>query len=713
MPHLHYPPTRKTNHIDDYHGTPVADPYRWLEDPDSPETRAWIDAQNKLTRAFLDAIPARARIHQRLTELWNYPKAQAPFKKGSRYFQFRNTGLQNQDVLYVREALDAAPRVLLDPNALSEDGTVAVNFYEVSADGRWLAYATSTSGSDWLRWRVRDVNTGDDLPDVLEWAKFSNAAWLHDSSGFFYCRYDAPAQGKTYTGANFYHKVYLHRLGASQSEDTLIYHRPDQKEWNFQPRVSDDGRYLILHVSQGTDERNRIFYKDLQEPTLFPPHVASRETHPRAGFIAETSEFSRQYGFVELLSELEAAYHFVGNSGAVFFFRTNQDAPRGRLIAIDTTFETVRLETFIAETKDVLEAVTMAYNVFVARYLRDARHQLKLFDLEGEFLQELELPTLGSLLTVNGRRADHEFFYTFHSFIHPPTIYRHDVIQGLTELANTTELAFDATPYTTRQVFVRSKDGARVPMFLIHRNDLQFDGNHPTLLYGYGGFNIPMLPLFMQSRLVWLEMGGVLAVANLRGGGEYGAEWHRAGSLHQKQNVFDDFIACAEHLIAEKITSRARLAIHGRSNGGLLVGATLNQRPDLFGAALPYVGVMDMLRFHQFTIGWAWVSDYGSADNPDDFPVLYAYSPLHNLKQGAAYPPTLITTADHDDRVVPAHSFKYAAALQAAQGGAAPILIRIDVKAGHGMGKPTTMLIDDAADMWAFLAATIGKDVMG
>jgi prolyl oligopeptidase len=677
-----YPQTSQIDQTDDHHGTIVADPYRWLEDVDSPETLAWIEEQNRLTFSILERIPSRNRIRQRLTELWDYPKASAPVKRGGRYFQFRNSGLQNQDVLFVSLTPGEIGRELLDPNALSEDGTVALTNWKVSKDGRSLAYASSTSGSDWMTWRVRDVDTGEDYPDLIEWSKFSGAEWLPDGSGFYYSRYDPPKEGQVYEEANYFQKVYLHQLGTPQSADKLIYERPDQKEWGFDAILSDDDCYLVLHVWQGTDTRNRIFYKDLQSGD----------------------------DFVELISDLEAAFEFVGNDGPRFYFLTDLDAPRSRLIAIDTINPERELwETLIPESDDKIETVKMVNNQFVALYLHDAYHQLKRFNLDGSFLVNIPLPGLGSIVSTNislslfGERQDDELFYAFHSFVVPPTVYRYDFQNDWHEVLESPDIRFDFSHYTTRQVFTRSKDGTRIPLFLVRKQDLGNNGENPTLLYGYGGFNISMTPSFMISRLVWLEMGGVLAVANLRGGGEYGEDWHLAGSLLNKQNVFDDMIACAEYLIAEKITSPSRLAIEGRSNGGLLVGACITQRPDLFGAALPAVGVMDMLRFHKFTIGWAWASDYGSADDPEQFQVLYRYSPLHNIKPGTEYPATLITTGDHDDRVVPGHSFKFAAALQAAQAGEAPVLIRIQTKAGHGFGKPTTILIEEQADIWAFL----------
>ena len=671
--------------MDDYHGTPVSDPYRWLEDVDSPETMAWVKAQNEVTFGYLEQIPGRDRLRKRLTSLWDFGRAMTITHRGVHYFQFRNSGLQNQDVLYVMDHPSASGRVLLDPNTLSEDGTAALNTWSFSDDGNWLAYAVSHSGSDWMAWRIRDVESGEDLAETLEWSKFSGAAWAHDQSGFYYCRYPAPAQGEVYQEANYNQTVYLHRLNTLQSEDMLVYARPDQPEWGFGPEVSNDGRYLAMAVLQGTDTRNRFFYKDLQ-----------------------TNE-----EVIELIPDLEATYIFIGNDGPVFYFQTDRDAPKSRLIAINVTRpESPNWKTLIAEGGDTLEAVSIINNQFISIYLQDAHEILKRFSLDGTPLGEIQLPMLGSVTygytsTLAGRREDKEMFYLFHSFAHPVTVFRYDFETGKSGLLLKPSIQFDFSPYVTRQVFVTSKDGTKVPMFLVHRADLKMDRQNPTLLYGYGGFNISQTPAFAISRLAWLELGGVYAVAILRGGGEYGEEWHKGGMIQNKQNVFDDFIACAEWLITEKITSTPKLAIEGRSNGGLLVGACMNQRPDLFGACLPIVGVMDMLRFHKFTIGWAWVSDFGCSDKPDEFKTLYAYSPYHNLKPGTKYPPTLVTTGDHDDRVVPGHSFKFAARLQACQGGEAPTLIRIQTRAGHGAGKPTAILIEELADIYAFLVKNL------
>ncbi len=678
---LNYPPSHPDpTVVDIYHGQPVPDPYRWLEDLDSERTRAWIEAQNQLTFDYLQRIPARQRLLERLTQLWNYEKYSQPFKEGGRYFYFKNDGLQNQSVLYTQESLEAEARVLLDPNTLSEDGTVALSGIAISRDGRYLAYGLSRSGSDWQEWKVRDIETGEDLPDHLRWIKFSGASWTPDGQGFFYSRYDEPPPGREYESANYFQKLYYHRLGTPQSEDLLVYHRPDQKEWGFAGGVTEDGNYLIISVWRGTDPKNLLFYKDLRDPNL---------------------------PVVELIREFEANYSFVGNDGSRFWLLTDLDAPRRRLVAIDLD-NPGQVQEVIPEAEETLQGVSLINNQFVAFYLKDAHTQIKTFALDGTYLGEIPLPGLGSASGFGGKRYDTETFYTFTSFTTPPTIYRYDFTTGRSTLFRQPQVDFDPQAYEVQQVFYPSKDGTRIPMFLVHRRGLARTGDHPTLLYGYGGFGISLTPSFSVGLVAWLEMGGVYAQPNLRGGGEYGEAWHQAGTKLNKQKVFDDFIAAAEWLIAHGYTNPSKLAISGGSNGGLLVGACLTQRPDLFAAALPAVGVFDMLRFHKFTIGWAWISEYGSPEDPEEFKALYAYSPLHNLKPGTAYPATLITTADHDDRVVPAHSFKFAAALQAAQGGSQPILIRIDTKAGHGAGKPTTKLIEETADRWAFLVEVLG-----
>lgn len=680
-----YPESKRMDQIDDYHGTKVADPYRWLEDTDSDETRAWVASQNKATYSYLDEIPARAQIKERLTRLWNFEKYDTPFKEGSRYFYGKNDGLQNQSVIYTATSLEAPGEVLIDPNTLSSDGTVALSGIAVSHDGKLMAYGLSVSGSDWQEWKVRDVQTKKDLPDLIKWVKFSAASWTPDGKGFFYSRYDEPGEKTKMAAANYFQKLYFHRIGTLQSEDILIYERPDQKEWGFGGNVTEDGRYLIINVWRGTDPKNRVYYKDL---------------HARDGQV------------VSLLDEFDASYTFVGNDGPLLWFQTDLNAPRGRLIAIDTTKpERKNWKELVPQAAETLTGVNVVHDMFIASYLRDARTQVKVFTLDGAFAREVDLPAIGSAWGFGGKRKDRETFYGFTGFTTPTTIYRYEVATGKSTIFRRPKVDFNPGDYETKQVFYKSKDGTRVPMFIVHKKGLVLNGSNPTYLYGYGGFNISTVPAFSVSSLVWMELGGVYASANLRGGGEYGEDWHQAGTKLQKQNVFDDFIAAAEWLIANKYTSTPKLAIGGASNGGLLVGAALTQRPDLFGAALPAVGVMDMLRFQKFTIGWAWIADYGSSDNQEEFKALYAYSPLHNIKPGTRYPPTLVTTADQDDRVVPGHSFKFAAALQAAQGGPAPILIRIETKAGHGAGKPTSKVLDEIADRWGFLVRTLGMNV--
>ena len=677
-----YPKAKKVDQVDTYHGVDVPDPYRWLENPDAPESRVWIEAQNRLTMPFLEAIPQREGIAKRLTELWNYEKYGMPYQHGGRYFSSKNDGLQNQSVIYWADSLKGKPHVLLDPNKLLEDGTMAISGWEPSPDGRWFAYGLSDAGSDWQEWRVRDVATGKDAPDHIKWIKFSSASWTKDNKGFFYTRYDEPKAGQELQSVNYFPKLYYHRLGTKQADDRLIYERKDHKDWGFSGEVTEDGRYLVIRVSLGTARKYQLFYKDLTKPDS---------------------------KVVELIAGFDALYSFVDNDGPVFWVRTDLDAPRSRVIAVNT--EAPQRENWrevIAETDDTLSTVSVAGEKFFARYLADAHSRLRIYNFAGRATGEVKLPGLGTSSGMSGRRGDPEAFYSFSSYNTPSIIYRYDVPSGKSEVFRKPNVAFNPSDFVTKQVFYKSKDGTKIPMFISHRKGLKPTPDTPTLLYGYGGFNISITPRFRISAVVWMEMGGVYAVANIRGGGEYGREWHEAGMKTTKQNSFDDFIAGAEWLIANKKTSPSKLAIQGGSNGGLLVGACMTQRPDLFGACLPAVGVMDMLRFREFTIGWAWESDYGSVKNPDEFKALLAYSPLHNLKAGTAYPPTLITTGDHDDRVVPAHSFKFAAALQAAQSGPAPTLIRIETRAGHGAGKPTSMRIAEAADMLAFLTKTLG-----
>ncbi|MGH9495201.1 MAG: prolyl oligopeptidase family serine peptidase [Candidatus Sulfotelmatobacter sp.] len=682
---LTYPKAKTVEQVDDYHGVKVADPYRWLEDTDSADTHTWVEEENKLTFSYLEQIPYRGAIRERLTKLWNFERFTAPEQHGGRYFFEHNSGLQNQNILLVADSLTAEPRVLIDPNTLSADGTVALSGTALTDDGKLMAYGTSASGSDWQEWHVRDVDTGKDLPDLIKWVKFSGASWTKDGKGFYYSRYDEPKEATALRDTVYFQKLYYHKLGTSQGEDKLIYDRPDDKELGFGGGVTDDGKYLVIGVWKGTSPKNRFYYKDLTQPDS---------------------------AVVKLLDDFDARYQFIDNDGPVFWFQTDLDAPRGRVIAIDTRHpEKANWKTIVPQGADTLEGSTVVSNLFLLSYLKDARTEVRVHDLSGKLVRTVDLPGIGTASGFAGKRSDKETFYAFTSFISPTTIYRYEPATGKSSIFRQPKVDFDAGKYETKQVFYHSKDGTRVPMFLTYKKGLKLDGQNPTLLYGYGGFDISLTPAFSIPNVVWLEMGGIYAQPNLRGGGEYGEDWHLAGTHGKKQNVFDDFIAAAEWLIANKYTSTPKLAIRGGSNGGLLVGACLTQRPDLFGATLPLVGVMDMLRFQKFTIGWAWTSDYGSSDNAEDFKALYAYSPLHNLKPGTKYPPTLIATADHDDRVVPGHSFKFAATMQSDQAGPAPVLIRVETKAGHGAGKPISKTIEEMADEWSFVAHNLGMDV--
>lgn len=678
---LPYPITPTVEQKDIYHGLEVTDPYRWLEDPDSEQSRTWIEAQNQLTFRYLEQLSQRESIRQRLTQLWDYEKYGTPFQAGDRYFYFKNDGLQNQSVLYTLNSLEDQPRVLFDPNQLSDDGTIALSGLAISDDGQWMAYALSTSGSDWKEWYVRDVETGEDQSDRVKWAKFSGVAWTHDHQGFFYSRYPEPSETTQFEDINYFHKLYYHQLGTDQAEDVLVFELPEQKEALIDGEVTEDGNYLIITVRFGSEPKNLIYYKDLTVP--YAPVVA-------------------------LIDQLEASYHLINSEGSLCWFQTNLDAPRGRVIAIDLeNAQRDQWQEVIAETSETLDNVGLFGHQFVVSSLKDACSQIKILNLQGEFIRVVELPGIGSVGGFGGKRSHTETFYSFTSFTTPTTIYRYNLETGESTLFRQPQVEFDPHDYEVQQVFYQSKDGTQVPMFIAHKKGLELNGNNLTCLYGYGGFNVSLTPNFSIANLVWMERGGVYAIPNLRGGGEYGEAWHQAGTKLNKQNVFDDFIAAAEWLIEHAYTSASKLAISGGSNGGLLVGACMTQRPDLFGAALPAVGVLDMLRFPKFTIGWAWTSDYGSPDDPEEFKALYAYSPLHQLKAGTSYPATLITTADHDDRVVPAHSFKFAAALQAAHQGTQPVLIRIETKAGHGAGKPTAKIIEEVADKWAFVEAVL------
>jgi prolyl oligopeptidase len=679
---VNYPVTRTVDQQDNYHGTSVADPYRWLEDANSAETKVWVEAQNKVTQSYLGQIAERDTIKQRLTKLWNYERYSVPYQEGGRYFYSRNDGLQNQAVLYTMKSLADEPRMLLDPNTLASDGTVALAGSAVSPNGKYLAYGTAASGSDWNEWKVRDIDTGKDLDDHLKWVKFSNTSWTPDGKGFFYSRYDAPAEADKLAGINYFHKLYYHVVGTPQSADTLVYERTDDKEMGLTGQVSNDGKFLVITASKGTSPKVRIFYKDLSKP-------GSK--------------------VLPLIDAFEASYSFIDNDGPVFYFTTDRNAPRSRVVAIDIRKPLeAKWKQVIGESAQTLVSANLINNQIVAEYLADARSRVLVVERNGKLVREITLPGIGSAAGFGGKRNHHETFYSFAGFTTPTTIYRLDMKTGASTVFRQPKVDFDPNAYETRQQFYTSRDGTKVPMFIVSRKGLKLDGGNPTYLYGYGGFNVSLTPSFSPANLAWMEMGGVYVMANLRGGGEYGEAWHEAGTKLHKQNVFDDFIGAAEWLIANKVTSPSKLAIGGGSNGGLLVGAAITQRPDLFGAAIPQVGVLDMLRFHKFTIGWAWTSDYGSSENADEFKALLKYSPLHNLKAGSCYPATMITTADHDDRVVPAHSFKFAAAAQAAQGtGAAPILIRIDMKAGHGAGKPTSKKIEEVADHWGFLSRAL------
>jgi prolyl oligopeptidase len=670
-----YPDTRAEDLTEMLHGQAIADPYRWMENLASEQIRDWIEAQNKLTFSILESSPLRTQIKNRMTELWDYEKYSPPVKRGGRYFFSHNNGLQNQDVLYWTENLQDEPRLLLDPNTLSEDGTVALSGAAASRDGRFLAYGLSEAGSDWQTWYIRRVDDAQDLPDKVAWVKFSGVSWNKASSGFFYSRYDAP-EGDALKTANYHHKLYYHRLGTLQAEDRLIYARPDQKEWGFDGQVTEDGRYLVIYAWHGTAEENGVFYLDLEDP---------------------------QGEVMHLLPDFDAAYDLTWNKGRQFFFKTDKDAPLNRVIAIDLDHPAPEFwQTLIPEGTDKLEFVDFVGGRFICTYLQHAAHQVRFFNHDGTPDGELDLPGSGLVIGFSGQSDDPETFYKFSSFTTPGTVYQLDVSKKQVAVFRAPAVGFNPEDYVTEQIFYESKDGTRVPMFICRRADLTLNGAVPTMLYGYGGFNIPLPVSFSVPNLVWMELGGIYAQAHLRGGGEYGRDWHEGGMKANKQNVFDDFIAAAEYLIEEGYTSTGQLAISGRSNGGLLVGACLTQRPELFGVCLPNVGVLDMLRFHKFTIGWAWVSDYGSPEDPQEFKTLLDYSPYHNIREGVHYPPTLVLTGDHDDRVFPGHSFKFAAALQKAQGGDAPVLIRVETRAGHGAGKPTAKLIEEFTDMWTF-----------
>lgn len=692
---LEYPAAKRGEVADDYFGTRVVDPYRWLEDVDAPDTRAWVEAQNRLSLPLLAQLPEREPVRKRLTELWNYERYGLVQKVAGRYFYSRNDGLQNQSVLYVQNGWDDQPRVLLDPNLLAADGTVALTDYEVSPDGQWLAYATAAAGSDWNEFRVRAVADGKDNGDVLRRIKFSGIAWTQDAKGFFYSRYPSPGgdppqggSGGTFDDlAN--QKLYYHRIGTPQSEDLLVYSVPEEPKWGFVPEVTDDGRYLIITIWRGSANEYRVHVKDLGDP------LKPRLDAP----------------VLKLVDEFEAEYALVGNVGSRLYLRTNLGVERGRIVAVDLDRPArEHWVDLVPEQADTLQHALFAGDGIVALYMHDATSRLRRYALDGKPAGEITLPGLGSVpdlslggIQISGDPGDDELFYAFTSFSLPATNYVHDLAGNRSRVLQPLKLNFDPADYITEQVFYPSVDGTKIPMFITYRKGLKRDNGNPAHLYGYGGFEIALTPTFSVPNLVWMERGGVFAQANLRGGGEYGRAWHEAGTKERKQNVFDDFAAAAKYLISNGWTATRHLAISGRSNGGLLVGATLNQHPGLFAAALPAVGVMDMLRYHRFTIGWAWAGDYGTAETKEGFEYLRRYSPVHNVGKGVKYPAVLVTTADHDDRVVPGHSYKYTAALQRAQAGDQPILIRIDVKAGHGAGKPIGKLIEEEADKLAFM----------
>jgi len=677
---MDYPNTHKVEQADDFHGTSVKDPFRWLEqDVREPEVDAWIKAQTEVTSKYLSSLPRREKIEARLKELWDYDKYGTPFKRGDHYYYFKKTGLQNHDVLYRTDTLDGEASVVLDPNTWSDDGTTALGGLTFSDDGKLLAHGIQESGSDWRTYKVMDVETGKVLEDKIEWIKFSGISWLKDGSGFYYSRYDKPDADQEMQGLNLGQKVYLHKLGQPQSQDKLVYQDKENPEYGFGASVTEDGRYLVLTNWVGTDDRYRVLYQDLEDQASDKINV--------------------------LIDKFENEYSLLGNQGSVLYFKSDWNASKKCILTIDLATTERTPKVVIPEAEESIESASIVGDSLIVSYLKDAKTQVKVFDLSGKQLRDVELPGIGTARGFGGKRDQQETFYSFSSFNRPPSSYQYDLGTGKSELVRSAKVDFNPDDYEVQQVFFKSKDGTRVPMFISHKKGLKLDGTTPTLLYGYGGFNISLTPSFSISKLQWMEMGGIYAMVNLRGGGEYGKAWHKAGTKTNKQNVFDDFIGAAQYLIDNRYTSSQHLGIQGRSNGGLLVGACMTQRPDLFGACLPAVGVMDMLRFHRFTAGRFWTDDYGNADkDAAEFKALYAYSPYHNLKPGTEYPPTLVSTADHDDRVVPWHSFKFAARLQDVHQGDNPVLIRIETKAGHGSGKPTAKIIEEVADEWAFLA---------
>jgi prolyl oligopeptidase len=679
-----YPLSKRGDHVDEYHGVKVPCPYRWLEGDvrESKEVADWVAAENRVTDAYLSKIPERDEIKKRLTDLWNYEKYSAPFKVAKKYYVYsKNDGLQNQSVYYKQDSLTSEPTVLLDPNAWSKDGTVALTAMAFSENGKTLAYGVSEAGSDWSVVKLIDVDSLKKLDDELRWVKFSGMSWTHDDKGFFYSRFPEPKTGEKFQALALNQKLYYHKLGTPQADDVVVY-APEDPKYSVAGDVSEDGKYLIIAAYDGTTSRKtKIFVKDLTDPAA---------------------------KIVPLIDDFDSVNSVVDNDGATFFVKTDGGAPRGRLVAIDLKDPARKnWKELIPEAKWALQSVGTTGGYFTANYLKDAHTQIKIFGLDGKPVRDVELPAIGAASGFGGRRDETETFYTFMNFSTPGRIYRYDMKSGQSTLFREPKVKFNPDDYVTTQVFYPSKDGTKIPMFITHKKGLKLDGDNPTLQYGYGGFNISLTPVFSISKLVWMERGGVYAQPNIRGGGEYGKDWHQAAVRLKRQTSYDDFLAASEWLIANNYTKPAKLAIQGGSNGGLLVGACMTQRPELYGAALPAVGVMDMLRFHKFTAGRYWVDDFGSADDPAEFQVLLKYSPYHNLKKGVHYPATLVTTADTDDRVVPSHSFKFIAQLQYCQSGAAPVLARIETRAGHGAGRPVSKSIEEVADQWAFLVKNL------
>lgn len=676
MAQINYPVTEKKLVVDEYFGTKVEDPYRWLEDDNAAETKAWVIEQNKVTQDYLSKIPYRNDIKARLETLWNYPKFSAPYKKGDYYYFYKNDGLQNQSILYRTKSLDGAPEVFLDPNTLSKEGIAALRSVGFTKSGKYCAYSVAKAGSDWTEVFVVDATTKQLLNDKIEWTKFGGVSWKGDE-GFYYSGYDAPDEKSKLSKKNEFQKVYYHKLETNQSEDVLVYQDKEHPLRYFGAGLTDDERFLILNISAGTSG-DEIWFKDLKNPD--------------------------QKDFELLVKGFDTESSVIDNDGDLLLLRTNFNAPNYRVVLVDPKNPArAYWKDVISEKKETLQGVGTAGDYMFPSYLKDASSKVYQYDFKGNLIREIKLPGIGTAGGFGGEKTDKEFFYSYSSFATPPTIYRYDIASGKSALYRKAELKINTDDIVTTQVFFTSKDGTKVPMFLTHKKGLKLNGNNPVLLYGYGGFNIPMTPGFSVSNTFFVEQGGIYAVVNLRGGNEYGEHWHQSGMLEKKQNVFNDFIAAAEYLIKNKYTNKNKIAVRGGSNGGLLVGAVMTQRPDLFKVAIPQVGVLDMLRFHKFTVGWGWVVEYGSADSAKYFPILHKYSPYHNLKKGVSYPATMVTTGDHDDRVVPAHSFKFAARLQEYHKGTNPVLIRIETNAGHGAGKPTSKVIDEATDMWAFI----------